>query len=141
MCYDCKNYAHASYRESLAAGIDIVHQEIQVVPQASVAENIMLDKLSTFSRRGRINWNQLNGAAGEYMEAVGLKVAPTQSVMSLSAGQKQLLQIARALSARAAVILLDEPTSSLSGHESDNLFLLLANLKKRDRPLFFFLSK
>jgi ribose transport system ATP-binding protein len=137
MVYDGKNYAPASYRESLAAGIDIVHQEIQVVPQASVAENIMLDKLSTFSRRGRIDWNQLNGAAGEYMEAVGLKVAPTQSVISLSAGQKQLLQIARALSARAAVILLDEPTSSLSGHESDNLFLLLANLKKSNTTLIY----
>ncbi len=137
MLYDGKEYAPSSYRESLAAGIDIVHQEIQVVPQASVAENIMLDKLGTFSRRGRINWKVLNRAAGEYMEVVGLKLAPTQSVMSLSAGQKQLLQIARALSARAAVILLDEPTSSLSGHEADNLFLLLANLKKSNTTLIY----
>ena len=81
MVYDGKSYFPESYRESLAAGIDIVHQEIQVVPQASVAENIMLDKLGTFSSRGRINWKQLNRAAGEYMEAVGLKVAPTQSVI------------------------------------------------------------
>jgi ribose transport system ATP-binding protein len=71
------------------------------------------------------------------MEAVGLKVAPTQSVMSLSAGQKQLLQVARALSAQAAVILLDEPTSSLSGHEADNLFLLLGNLKKSNTTLIY----
>jgi ribose transport system ATP-binding protein len=55
----------------------------------------------------------------------------------LSAGQKQLLQIARALSARAAVILLDEPTSSLSAHEADNLFLLLANLKKSNTTLIY----
>jgi ribose transport system ATP-binding protein len=137
MFYDGREYAPSSYRASLAAGIDIVHQEIQVVPQASVAENIMLDKLGIFSRQGRINWKQLNRAASEYMEAVGLKVAPTQSVMSLSAGQKQLLQIARALSARAAVILLDEPTSSLSGHEADNLFLLLANLKKSNTTLIY----
>src|SRR5258708_35191849 len=92
MFYDGREYAHSSYRESLAAGIDIVHQESQVVPQASVAENIMLDKLGTFSRQGRINWKQLNRAAGEYMEAVGLKVAPTQSVISLRAGQKQVLR-------------------------------------------------
>src|SRR5260370_42345009 len=76
MLYDGKEYAPSSYRESLAAGIDIVHQEIQVVPQGRVSENIILDKLGTFSRRGPINWKMLNPAAGEYMEVGGLNTAP-----------------------------------------------------------------
>jgi ribose transport system ATP-binding protein len=137
MTYDGKPHAPRTYRESLGLGIDIVHQEIQVVPEASIAENIMLDKLASVSTRGRINWKLLNAAALEHMRAVGLNLAPGQIVRQLSAGQKQLLQIARALAGQATVILLDEPTSSLSGHEADNLFHLLADLKKRQVTLIY----
>ena len=59
MRFHGKRLAPRSYRESLAMGIDIVHQEIQVVPDASVAENIMLDKLALVSPGGRVNWRRL----------------------------------------------------------------------------------
>jgi ribose transport system ATP-binding protein len=137
MTYDGKPHAPRTYRESLGLGIDIVHQEIQVVPEASIAENIMLDKLASVSIRGKINWKLLNAAALEHMRAVGLNLAPDQIVRQLSAGQKQLLQIARALAGQATVILFDEPTSSLSGHEADNLFRLLADLKKQQVTLIY----
>jgi ribose transport system ATP-binding protein len=137
MTFAGKPHAPRSYRESLGLGIDIVHQEIQVVRESSIAENIMLDKLQTVSWRGHIHWKQLNEAALEHMRAVGLNLPPHQLVRRLSAGQKQLLQIARALAAQATVILFDEPTSSLSGHESDNLFRLLAELKNRQVTLIY----
>ena len=126
-----------SYRESLAMGIDIVHQEIQAVPDASVAENIMLDKLSLVSRGGRINWKRLYEEASLFMREVGLNLPPSTIVRQLSAAHKQLIQIARALAARATVILLDEPTSSLSTKEADNLFMLLEDLKKRGVTLIY----
>ena len=67
MSFHGKRLAPRSYRESLAMGIDIVHQEIQVVPDASVAENIMLDKLSLVSPGGRVNWRRLYEEASVFM--------------------------------------------------------------------------
>ena len=137
MSFNGKRLAPRSYRESLAMGIDIVHQEIQVVPDASVAENIMLDKLSLVSPGGRVNWRRLYEEASVFMREVGLNLPPSTVVRQLSAAHKQLIQIARALAARATVILLDEPTSSLSLNEADNLFKLLDGLKKRDVTLIY----
>jgi ribose transport system ATP-binding protein len=137
MSFNGTRLAPKSYRESLAMGIDIVHQEIQVVPDASVAENIMLDKLSLVSRGSRVNWRRLYEEALVYMREVGLHLPPSTVVRQLSAAYKQLIQIARALAARATVILLDEPTSSLSLIEADNLFRLLAGLKMRGATLIY----
>ena len=137
MSFNGARLAPKSYLESLAMGIDIVHQEIQVVPDASVAENIMLDKLSLVSRGGRVNWRRLYEEALVYMREVGLHLPPSTVVRQLSAAYKQLIQIARALAARATVILLDEPTSSLSLIEADNLFRLLAGLKMRGATLIY----
>ena len=137
MSFHGKRLAPRSYRESLAMGIDIVHQEIQVVPDASVAENIMLDKLSLVSPGGRVKWRRLYEEAAVFMGEVGLHLPPSTVVRQLSAAYKQLIQIARALAARATVILLDEPTSSLSLNEADNLFKLLDGLKKRDVTLIY----
>jgi ribose transport system ATP-binding protein len=137
MSFNGTRLAPKSYLESLAMGIDIVHQEIQVVPDASVAENIMLDKLSLVSRGGRVNWRRLYEEALVYMREVGLHLPPSTVVRQLSAAYKQLIQIARALAARATVILFDEPTSSLSLIEADNLFRLLAGLKMRGATLIY----
>ncbi len=125
------------YRESLAEGIDIVHQEIQVVAENTVAESIMLDKLVTYGPTGIINWRAVNARARTYMDMVGLAVPPTALMRGLSAAQKRLTQIARALAAEARVILLDEPTSTLTQHEADNLFDVLREVKRRGVILVF----
>jgi ribose transport system ATP-binding protein len=137
MSFGGKPLRPKSYRESLANGIDIVHQEIQAVPDASIAENIMLDKLSLVSVGGRISWKRLYKEAEFFIRQVGLDLPPSTIVRQLSAAHKQLIQIARALAARATVILLDEPTSSLSSKEADNLFTLLEDLKRRGVTLIY----
>ncbi|MBV8831958.1 MAG: sugar ABC transporter ATP-binding protein [Acidobacteriaceae bacterium] len=137
MSFGGKPLSPKSYRESLAMGIDIVHQEIQAVPDASVAENIMLDKLPRVVACGKIISKRLYEEASLYMQQVGLNLPPSTVVRQLSAAHKQLIQIARALAARATVILLDEPTSSLSTKEADNLFELLEDLKKRGVTLIY----
>ena len=126
-----------SYRDSLAMGIDIVNQEIQVIPDASVAENIMLDKMITFGRTGIVNWRAVNSVARRYMAMVGLNVPPTTRMRRLSAAHKQLTQIAKALAANAQVLLLDEPTSSLTEHEANNLFAILRQLRDAGRTIIF----
>ncbi|OVE78461.1 hypothetical protein BVX99_00010, partial [bacterium F16] len=135
--FDGKPLHFSSYEESLSAGIDIVYQEIQVVPESTVAESIMIDKLVTFGPTGIINWKAVNKRASEYMKMVQLDVPPDALVKGLSAAQKRLTQIARALAADAKVILLDEPTGALTEHEADNLFEILRDLKNQGVTLGF----
>jgi ribose transport system ATP-binding protein len=126
-----------SYRDSLARGIAIVNQEIQVIPESTIAENIMLDKMITVGRTGIIRWAAVNRVARRYLEMVGLPLSPNTATRTLSAAQKQLVQIAKALAADARVLLLDEPTSSLTEHEAGNLFGILRGLKARGVTILF----
>jgi len=135
--YDGKSLHFRSYRDSLDHGIGIVNQEIQVVAEASVGESIMLDKLGGFSRFGRIDWKKLNERAKEAMALVGLGVDPETRIGDLSVAQKQLVQIARALSGDAQVLLLDEPTSSITEHEAAALFAVLRRLKNDGVAIVF----
>lgn len=119
----------SGYQDAIKEKISIVHQEIQVVPMATIAENIMLDKLQLFSRHGILRWKELNAEAKKYMDMVKLNLDPQMLTGGLSAAQKQLIQIAKSLASGARLILLDEPTSSLTKTEVDNLFVLLRQLK------------
>jgi ribose transport system ATP-binding protein len=125
-----------SYRDALAKGIGIVHQELQVIPDASVAENIMIDKLVTRGL-GILNWPEVFAQARRHMDRIGLDVPPERLVRGLSAASKQMIQIAKALSAEVKVLLLDEPTSSLTEHETRRLFALLKELKTRGVAIVF----
>lgn len=128
------------HRDALTRGIALVHQEISVVPDASVAENIMLDKL-VLRAFGVIDWPATRREAARHMARVGLAVPPDRLVRGLSAAQKQLVQIAKALSADARVLLLDEPTSSLTEHESRRLFALLRELRERGTAIILVTHK
>ena len=138
VCIDGKPVHFKSYRDSVAHDISIVHQEIQVIPEATVAENIVLDKLDSFrSRLGRLDWKRINATAQKYLQIVELDVAPTQIIKGMTAAQKQLIQIAKALSADARYILLDEPTSSLTRYEAENLFRILNKLRDNGCGIIF----
>jgi len=135
--YEGRRLSFRSYRDSLSAGIDLVSQEIQVIPESTIGENIMLDKLVTKGIPGVIDWREVNRVAREYLEIVGLSLPPNTVVKRLSAAQKQLIQIAKALAARARVLLLDEPTSSLTEHEAQNLFRILRGLRDQGVTIIF----
>ncbi|MGO8695590.1 MAG: sugar ABC transporter ATP-binding protein [Rectinemataceae bacterium] len=123
--------------DAIGRKISIVHQEIQIVHRTTVAENIMLDKLPRFRRWAFIDWKALNTEARKYMEMVELQLSPKTDIDELSTAQKQLAQIARALSSGARILLLDEPTSSLTLHEADHLFELLRRLRSQDVCIVF----
>ena len=108
-----------------------------MVAEASVAENIMLDKLDAFSRWGRLDWPRLADQARAAMARVGLDIDPQMPIGDLSAAHKQLVQIARVLSAEARVLLLDEPTSSLTEHEAARLFDILHQLQETGVAIVF----
>jgi ribose transport system ATP-binding protein len=129
------------YHDAIRRKISIVHQEIQVVPLSSIAENIMLDKLEHFGRGPFLDWKKLEAEAHCYMDMVGLDLPPATPIRALSAAQKQLAQIAKALSSGARVLLLDEPTSSLTLHEAATLFALIDKLKESGVAIVFVTHK
>ncbi|MDA8372229.1 MAG: sugar ABC transporter ATP-binding protein [Nocardiopsaceae bacterium] len=120
--------AFSSIRDSERAGIVIIHQELALIPQLSIAENIFLGNEQT-GPGGVIDWGRTIGAARTLLRRVGLEEDPTIPVSSLSVGKQQLVEIAKALSKEVRLLILDEPTSALNEAESDNLLELLLDLK------------
>ncbi|MGA2363113.1 MAG: sugar ABC transporter ATP-binding protein [Candidatus Aminicenantales bacterium] len=135
--YEGERLCFRDYRDSLARGIDVVNQEIQIIPESTVAENIMLDKLVTYGRTGIIDWKAVESVARRYLDLVGLALPLDAVIKNLSAAHKQLVQIAKALAADARVLFLDEPTSSLTEHETGNLFSILRDLRGRGVTIIF----
>lgn len=125
------------YDDAINHRISIVNQEINVVPNSSIAENICLDKLKKFTTLGFVDWKKINDTAKKYMDMVELKMEPTTPVRHLSAAHKQLIQIAKALSSESEVLMLDEPTSSLTQYESEILFAIMRKLKEQGKVLIF----
>jgi len=126
-----------AYSDAMARGIQLVSQEIQVVPRMTIAENIMLDKIGRFRRRGVIDWGRVAADAAVFTRLVGLDLPVLTPAGGLSAAQKQLVMIAKALSGDARVLILDEPTSSLTLHEANNLFGVLRGLRDRGVAIVF----
>ena len=122
-------------REAINAGIGAVHQERNLVPMFSVAENICLDRLPT--SRGLVDRAAIMADAEQWMKAIGLALDPHTPVRSLSVAQMQLVEIAKALSLRSRVLLLDEPTASITPHEAERLFEVLRDLRARGVAMLF----
>ena len=110
-------------------GIGIVFQELSLIPHLSVAENVYLGR-EPRTVTGLIDYRRLNADTADLLARLDLKVKPTALIAELRVGQQQLVEIARAISADARVLILDEPTSSLSSHEVQVLFSVIADLKK-----------
>jgi len=125
------------YKDAVDQHISIVNQEINLIPDSSIAENIVLDKMHKFTKGGFVDWKAVYATAEKYMGQVKLNLDPKMPVRGLSAANKQLIQIAKALSSEAQVLLLDEPTSSLTQYEAQVLFDLIAELKTRNVIMIF----
>ena len=133
---DGEHVRFASPRSALAAGISVVHQERNLIPHFTVAENILLERLPT---RGLqiVDHAAINRLAKPWIEMVGLEAAPTRIVSELSVAQMQLVEIAKALSLQARILLMDEPTAAITPHEVGYLFRILDDLRRRNVALVF----
>ena len=122
---------HAEFRsinDSEAQGIVIIHQELALVPFLSVAENIFLGNEQR-AKNGLVDWNATNAEATKLLARVGLVENPTTPVGQLGVGKQQLVEIAKALSKRVKLLILDEPTAALNDMDSEHLLDLLRHLK------------
>lgn len=123
-------------REAIARGIGVVHQERNLIPRFSIAENIHMEKLGAHYLKP-IDYAALNRDARRWLEALNLETDPATPVSELSVAQMQLVEIAKALSLQSRVLLLDEPTTSLTPSETDNLFRILRRLRDDGASLVF----
>lgn len=118
-----------SVRDAAEAGIAIIFQELSLVKELTVGENIFLGREP--SKLGVIAWSELYERARGILAELGLDIDPRISVGTLGIGQQQLVEIAKALSQNAKILVLDEPTAALTDAEVDLLFSILRGLKSR----------
>lgn len=119
-----------------ANGIAVVHQERHLIPRFSIGENIMLDRLGR-GPLSRVDYGAIHAEAAKWLAALELDLDPRIIVERLSVAKMQLVEIAKALSYQARVLLLDEPTASLTGHETDALFAQLRKLRDAGVAIVF----
>jgi D-xylose transport system ATP-binding protein len=112
---------------SEAAGIAIINQELTVVKQLTIGENIFLGNEP--NRYGIINWHQLYYESKKWMSAVKLEINPQTKVVNLGVGHQQMVEIAKALSKKAKILILDEPSAALTENEVETLMDILRTLK------------
>src|SRR6201992_3766768 len=125
-----------SVRDALAAGIAMVHQELSVVPDLTLAENVFLGAQPT-NRLGFVQWRRMARGAGDQLKRFGIDVDPLARLGDLPIGLQQLIEIARVLFSGARIIILDEPTSALSPPEVERLFATLRRLRDEGTAIVF----
>lgn len=136
MKVDGKAVRFRSARDALAAGIGMVHQELSVIPDLTVAENVFLGN-QPITKFGNIDWPRINKEAARLIGSLGLDIDPTTRMGSLPVGLQQLVELSRVLFSGARIIILDEPTSALSAPEVKRLFEVLRKIKAEGRGIVF----
>ena len=122
------------------AGITAIHQETVLFDELSVGENIFLGHAPR-GRFGLIDWAELNRKAAKILREIGADIDPAQKLKDLGIANKHLVAIARALSIDARVVIMDEPTASLSHKEIEELYELVAQLKEQGKAILFISHK
>jgi ribose transport system ATP-binding protein len=117
-------------------GISFVHQELALVPQLSIAENVFLGRHPS-RRLGIVKWDEMHERARELLAELGHDVDPRTLVEDLSIGEKQLVEIARALACVSRLIIMDEPTAPLSERETERLFEVIGRLRGRGVSIIY----
>ena len=123
-------------QDAAAAGISIIHQELNLIPGLSIAANIFLGKELT-TNSGMLDDPAMQRETKRLLQLVQLNVDPSIAVSQLRVGQQQLVEIARALHANARLIIMDEPTSALSEMETQNLFSIITQLKNENKTIAY----
>jgi rhamnose transport system ATP-binding protein len=133
---DGKRVSFADTRESRQHGIAAIYQELSLFPDLDVAENIFVGRQPT-TTGGRIDWRKLYADAGKLLESLGVHLDLKQKARSLSIAQQQMVEIARAFSINARILIMDEPTSSLTLNEVADLFRLVRRLRDQGTGIVF----
>ena len=127
--FESEPVSFRTINDSEAAGVVIIHQELALSPYLSIAENIFLGNEQ--ETNGWIDWNKTNLEAAKLLARVGLKDNPITKITDIGVGKQQLVEIAKALSKRVKLLILDEPTAALNDEDSAHLLDLIKHLKEQ----------
>lgn len=126
---DGHEFSFKSPKDAEKHGIAIIHQELNVIPSLTVMENMFLGRDLCYGKSGVLRTAEMHEKTRQYLQQLGLDIDPREEVKNLSIGQQQMIEIARALSIRAKVLIMDEPTAALTDREIEHLFGIMNELK------------
>lgn len=138
--YKNKTVRFANTRQAQAAGIAIIHQELNLIPYLSITENIFLGREIT-NALGMLDKKEMRNKTKKVLDRLHLSVDPDAKIASLKVGQQQVVEIAKALLLDAEVIIMDEPTSAISESEVEVLFDIIAQLKAENKAIVYISHK
>ncbi len=130
-------YAPQKPADATEAGIAFIHQELNLFGNLTIAENVMVDRMPRLGRLPFVDRGKMRSLARDAMRQVGLTLSPDTLVDRLAPGEKQLVEIAKALAMDAQIIILDEPTTSLTNRETELLFALLKRLRQEGKSMIY----
>ncbi|THK35336.1 sugar ABC transporter ATP-binding protein [Ensifer sp. MPMI2T] len=122
-----KSYTPADPRAAMDEGVGMIHQELKLLPKLSIAENVFVGRYPM--KAGRIDRKAMEDRARRGLRRLGLDISPDRLVEGLSTGKQQLIEIAKALTLNARLLILDEPTAALGGEETQLLFQQIERLR------------
>lgn len=133
--FDGKEVEIHSPKQSEELGISIIYQELNLIQRITVAENIFLGRYP--KKMGVVQWNKMKQDAKALFDSLGIEMNPGAMLRELSLAQQQIVEIMKAISINAKVVIMDEPTSSLSHNETEILFRIIRMLKERGTAVIF----
>lgn len=139
--YHGKPVSFRSPHDALQAGISMIHQEISLIPTVSVAENIWIGRETRFTRAGIISTRRRNQEAQALLDRLGIEIDARHIVRDLNVANMQLVELARAVSYESDIIIMDEPTSSLSDKEIELLYRIIRELSQAGTAIIFISHK
>lgn len=133
---DGEEQNYTTPKDSMEAGIRVIHQEINMVQTLSVAENVFLGNYPK-TKRGMVDWKQLYADARKVMEVLGDSIDVEQKVSNVSIAEQQMIEIAKAVSVEPKILIMDEPTAALNDQETEKLFELLESLTEKGVSIIY----
>lgn len=138
--FEGKEVNFNSPRDAQLKGISIIYQEFNLIPHLSIAENIFLGR-EPVNRIGKIDWKKMHEKTRELLNELAVNLNPQEKIVNLSIANRQMVEIAKALSFNSKVIIMDEPTAVLEDEETEHLFNIIAELKEKKVGILYISHK
>lgn len=132
-----RDFRPGSAAEAVAAGLSMVHQEFNVLPSVSVAENMFIGRLAQFQRFGCIHWPAVHAKAAALLQRLGIAVDPRAEMGTLSPSKQKMVELARAISSTPRVLLLDEITAALDHDDCETLHRIMEELRAQGTAILY----
>lgn len=139
ICISGKTQRFSGTRDAEENGVAIIHQELNLLPELTVAENIFIG--NEVGARGCVDWAKMHRTTMDLLNQYGIEMDPQKQVKDIKLGQAQLVEIVKALSKNADILILDEPTSALSDAEVDKLFEVMRKLQAKGVTMIYISHK